>query len=183
MEKEFNKYRLQGDYHWRAYGEETLYRLHVKKVLNFFKDKKGTLLDVGCGDGLILNELNKNKNLDCFGIDISKTGIEMAKNKGVINCEVIDLFDFNGIAYDYIFAGDLLEHLPDSERGLEKIREFLKPEGTLLIVMPIQKKKNRYDFHLFTKESARKLIDKFFKILSFEERLDLKRMYFVVKKK
>lgn len=181
FESQYKKYK---DHHWQQYysKEYSAYKEHVNRVIDFFKDKKGKLLDVGCGDGLILNELSKNKNLDCFGIDISKTGIEVAKNKGVINCEAIDLFDFNGFGYDYIFLGDLLEHLPDPEKGLKKVREFLKPEGIIFIAVPIQEKKNEYDFHLFSKKSAHKLISKFFKILSFEQRLNLFKMYFVARK-
>ena len=180
-----DKYQKLGDYHWRDYYSKkpNLYQKHINRVIDFFKDKKGKLLDVGCGDGLILSQLNKNKNLDCFGIDISQTGIDISKEKGVINCKAIDLFDFNGSGYDYIFLGDVLEHLPDPERGLKKVKVLLKPEGKVFISVPIQKKKNRYDFHLFTRESALKLISKVFKILSFEERLDLNKMYFIARNK
>lgn len=181
FEGQYKKYK---DHHWQQYynKEYSAYKEHVNRVVDFFKDKKGRLLDVGCGDGLILNELSKNKNLACFGIDISKTGIEVAKNKGLINCEAVDLFDYDGFGYDYVYFGDTLEHLLDPEGGLKKVKQFIKPRGTIFIAVPMQDRKNEYDFHLFSKKSAHKLISKFFKILSFEQRLNLFKMYFVARK-
>jgi len=46
-----DKYKSHKDYHWRDYYREkpTLYQKHVNKVIDFFKNKEGRLLDVGCG--------------------------------------------------------------------------------------------------------------------------------------
>lgn len=181
--RELDRYKAFKDYHWQQYyGKKpnTVYQKHVNRVVDFFKDKKGKLLDVGSGDGLILNELSKNKNLDCFGIDISQEGVRIAKEKGVVNCKAIDLFSFNESGYDYIYLGDVLEHLPDPKMGLKKVKVFLKLGGIIFIAVPIQSKKEWGDLHLFTKQSAFKLISEVFEILSVEERL--KKWYFVVRK-
>jgi len=179
------RYKQDPNAHWRDFYDKgpNLYQLHVRRVVDFFKDKKGNLLDIGCGNGLILSELNKIKTLSCWGIDISKTAIDIAKEKGIENCEAIDLFDLSKCDYDYVFLGDLLEHLPDPERALKKVGECLKPKGIIFISVPIQERKNKYDFHLFTKESAFKLIEEYFKVVSFEERPDYKKMYFIANKK
>ncbi len=167
-----DKYQVQGDYHWRLYHskESNLYQKHVNKVISFFKDKKGNLLDIGCGDGLIFSELSSNKNLHCFGIDISRTAIGIAKSKGITNCAVLDLFRLAQIdKYDYIFMGDILEHLLDCEKGLMKAREHLEPDGIIFIIIPLQKRKNTSDYHLFTRESALDLVNNVFNVVSCEE--------------
>lgn len=175
-----DKYQILGDYHWREYCGNNLYRKHVDKVVDFFRDKKGRLLDIGCGDGLILSKLSENKNLHCFGIDISPTAIDMARARGVHNCTVLDLFELTKAdRYDYIFMGDALEHLPDCEKALTKVKEHLEEE--ILITIPLQKRKDEFDYHLFIKESAFNLIRKLFKIVSFEE--NHKKMYFVASNK
>ena len=174
-----DKYGESGSYHWKEYYSEkgNLYQSHVNLVVDFFKKEKGKLLDVGCGDGLILSKLNENENLNCFGIDISQVAIKLAIAKGVRNCAVLDLFELTGNdQYDCVFLGDVLEHLPDCRDGLVKVREHLKPDGMILITIPLQKKKNSYDYHLFDKESALSLVESVFDTFRYRE--DFKKMYF-----
>jgi SAM-dependent methyltransferase len=38
--------------------------------------------------------------------------------------------------FDVVVAGDVLEHLPEPERALERIRAILRPEGLLLASLP-----------------------------------------------
>ena len=163
-----DKYQMLGNYHWREYCSNSLYQKHVNKVIGFFKNKKGKLLDIGCGDGLILSKLTENKNLHCFGIDISPTAISIARAKGVSNCVVIDLFMLTKVdRYDYIFLGDVLEHLSDCEKALTKVKEHL--DKVILITIPLQERKNMFDYHLFTKESALDLVNNIFDVVSCEE--------------
>ena len=55
------------------------------------------VLDVGCGDGILLNYLNKTKNVDCRGIEIKQEGVNNSVQKGlsVIQGDAnIDLKDY-----------------------------------------------------------------------------------------
>ncbi len=38
--------------------------------------------------------------------------------------------------FDFVVAGDILEHLPEPERALELLRPLLKPDGLLLVSLP-----------------------------------------------
>lgn len=180
--KSTRKYFQWGGYHWRDYKRPSLYRKHVEVVESFFKDKSGSLLDAGCGDGVILSRLNQNENLDCFGIDISSLAIEFALQHKVSNCTVTGIHEFSG-KYDYIFAGDLFEHLECPDLALKRMHGWLPRGGILFSSVPIQTAQNGTDFHLFTRESAEKLFEDLFVIKSFEIRNDLRRMYIVAKKK
>jgi len=141
VERLGGKYLRMGDYHWRIYyhpHKKSMYQRHVNHVVDFFSDKGGTLLDVGCGDGLILSRLGSETELDCFGIDISPLAIALAHQHKVMNCQCIDLFEYAENNFDYVFVGDLLEHLPDPELALNCIKNFLADGGYALIAVPIQ---------------------------------------------
>lgn len=180
--KSTRKYFQKGDYHWRDYGRPSLYRKHVEVVESFFKEKSGSLLDVGCGDGLILSRLNQNKNLNCFGIDVAPLAIEFARQHEIYNCGVAGICEFSG-KYDYIFAGDLFEHLRYPDLALERMYGWFPSDGLLFSSFPIQAGKMGNDFHIFTRESIEELFSCLFTIESFEVRNDLKKMYIVAKKK
>ena len=60
-------------------------------------NKNEIVLDVGCGEGILLNYLFKNKNVDCRGIEISQEGVNKCVKKGlsVIQGDAnIDLKDY-----------------------------------------------------------------------------------------
>ena len=43
---------------------------------------------------------------------------------------------FRDAAFDGLFAGELIEHLPDPEAGVEEFRRVLRPGGTLVLTTP-----------------------------------------------
>ena len=183
-----NKYRSMGDYHWQLYysRDSNLYQKHVNKVVGFFKNKRGRLLDVGCGAGLILNELNKIKGLHCIGIDNSQTAIELAHHKNVNNLILGDfmIWDWQRKErFDYILMGDVLEHIADPREALKKAKDALKPDGILYVSLPIQTKKTKYDSHLIPKHTAIELLKETFFRITSEERPDLKKLYFIATKR
>jgi len=56
-------------------------KLVRQKSLNFFKNKSGKLLDIGCGNGLFLSKLaEKNPGLKLYGIDNDPVVLEIAQN-------------------------------------------------------------------------------------------------------
>ena len=64
-------------------------------IKELYKDKKDLkVIDVGCGFGFFVNQLNKNK-IQTLGVDISETAIKNAKKK-FPNCDFVvgDLLDF-----------------------------------------------------------------------------------------
>jgi release factor glutamine methyltransferase len=86
--------------------------LLIYKVINFFKDKKISILDIGTGSGCILLSILKElKHAKGIGIDISKKTIETAKqNSKNLNLnsrakfKAISLNEFNTGFYDLIIS-------------------------------------------------------------------------------
>ena len=86
--------------------------LLIYKIINFFKNKKINILDIGTGSGCILLSILKELNFSRgIGIDISAKAIKMAKvNSKNLNLfyrskfKVIDLNKFNIGKYDLIVS-------------------------------------------------------------------------------
>ena len=59
-------------------------------------EKNEVVLDVGCGEGILLNYLLKKKDVDCRGIEINQKGVNKCVEKGLsviqgdANCDLDD---------------------------------------------------------------------------------------------
>ncbi|HOY55893.1 MAG TPA: methionine biosynthesis protein MetW [bacterium] len=90
--------------------------------------KSGTVLDLGCGDGLFM-ELLKEKNIAAFGLDISDVAVNICQEKKLAT----QVFDFtsNELPYqersfDYVVMLDVLEHLYQPEKLLAEAARVAK---------------------------------------------------------
>ncbi|PWK18198.1 methyltransferase family protein [Xanthomarina spongicola] len=103
-----------------------------KKALQL---SKGKILDVGCGSGshsLYLQE----KGLDVKAIDISKGAIEVAKKRGVLNAEVLDILDEKETFHTILFLMNgtgIFQELKNVSKYLKHLKSLLKPKGQILI--------------------------------------------------
>lgn len=81
-----------------------------------------SILDVGCGQGFIMEFLSKTKNCKVYGIDTSEKAIEAIRLKGfqgvVRDVDREGLKIPEGQKYDYILFVEVLEHLKYPHRVL-----------------------------------------------------------------
>ena len=103
--------------------------------------KHGDLLEIGCGDGALLNKLQNIYNI--IGVDISGYAINKI-------CKIIDVNKIKSMdiekedienTYDIILAFDVLEHLKDPEKVIKKIKNALRKDGVFIFSVP-----NNYGF-------------------------------------
>jgi len=120
------------DEYWAKRGHEgkspsLLYR--YKYVVDCLSNK-GTVLDIGCGDGTFLKYLRgKKPQLQLFGIDISPEAIESLARKGikglVFDAEKESLSEkLEGTNVDYIVIMEVLEHLYHAEELIQEVRNL-----------------------------------------------------------
>ncbi len=108
--------------YWEREWDNQLNEPSKKKISKLFETippDVGNLLDVGCGNGLITNELARR--YEVFAVDRSASALENVKTEKLqSSCDNIALPDDS---FDMVFSSELLEHLED-EVFNKTIKEF-----------------------------------------------------------
>jgi len=97
----------------------------VKIILEFIPSGVESVLDVGCGDGLVTNILNERYN-KVVGLDSSSEALSHVKSESILaSCYLIP---FNDNSFDLVLCNNVLEHLPFGvyERTLENLSRVSK---------------------------------------------------------
>jgi ubiquinone/menaquinone biosynthesis C-methylase UbiE len=109
-----------------------------KKILDGLKMRGGEqVLDVGCGDGVLLERIVKTYGVCGTGVDISPLSIKRARansNRTIkfLIAKATNL-PFSDMVFDIVLGFDVLEHIKDQGEVLSEIVRVLKPKGKLLI--------------------------------------------------
>ena len=98
--------------------------------------REGSLLDIGCSYGGFLYEM-KNKGWNVHGIEMNpKMATWGRKNLGLdIFCGDVERFKTRK-KFDVITMRMLLEHVDSPKKTLVRVASLLKPNGTLIIIVP-----------------------------------------------
>lgn len=98
------------------------------------------ILDLGCGNGRLL-EVLKDKKIDYIGVDSSEKLIKIAQKKyPQADFQVADALSlpFPDNYFDKIYSIAVLHHIPSKKYHLQFLKEakrVLKPEGILVITV------------------------------------------------
>jgi 2-polyprenyl-3-methyl-5-hydroxy-6-metoxy-1,4-benzoquinol methylase len=110
----------------------------IEKILANLKSfLRGSVLDVGCGDGAIANAISRLQIVtEVKGVDISTTATETARAKyphvTFKTGPVTDL-PFESKSFDVVVAIELIEHILDSEQMFKEFNRVLKDNGYLIM--------------------------------------------------
>ena len=116
---------------WRAREDLILATLDRLRPLGGW----GSILDVGCGDGLFFSKLEPRGDVE--GIEMDPTGVdEKGPWANRIHVRPFDETFQPGKRYGLVLMLDVLEHFPDPLRRLRLALQLLAPGGTLLITVP-----------------------------------------------
>jgi len=113
---------------------------HVWNKLIHLIPKKSLVLDVGCSSGNLGEILIEKKDCIVDGIEIDKADAKIAAKK-LRHVEIFDInepknFDRYTDRYDIIIFADVLEHLVDPAKVLERVKSLLKPKGAIVFSIP-----------------------------------------------
>jgi methionine biosynthesis protein MetW len=94
------------------------------------------VLDVGCGDGVLIEYLKQEKNIDVRGLEISKDKVQTCISKGLTVIEgnaEIDLKQFPNNSFDYVVLSQTLQAFLNPEMV---INELLRVGKRAIVTIP-----------------------------------------------
>ena len=106
------------------------------KIIADLIEKKTRVLDVGCGDGTLMEFLKNNKEIDIRGIEISKSKIQRCVSKGLTVIEgdaEKDLAQFPDLSFDYVILSQTLQAFLNPEKV---ITELLRVGKKAIVTIP-----------------------------------------------
>ena len=99
-------------------------------------EKNKKVLDVGCGDGTLMEFLKNNKNINIRGLEISKNKVQECIAKGLTVIEgnaERDLKQFPDKSFDYVVLSQTLQAFLDPELVL---KELLRVGKQAIVTIP-----------------------------------------------
>ena len=106
------------------------------KIISNLIVSNSHVLDVGCGDGILMEFLIKEKNVNIRGIEISKTKVQNCIAKGLTiiegNAEE-DLKQFPDKSFDYVILSQTLQAFLNPEKV---INELLRIGKQAIVTIP-----------------------------------------------
>lgn len=111
--------KMDYDRYWSVRGFHTFqprYQIMAETIV-----PGSTVLDIGCGEGLLLAYLADTKGTYGYGVDLSYEAVKLAGMRG-IEAEVADILCWEiEQEYDYIILSEVLEHIANPEEVIAKV--------------------------------------------------------------
>ncbi|MBM4157825.1 MAG: class I SAM-dependent methyltransferase [Ignavibacteria bacterium] len=100
--------------------------------------RKGTLLDVGCAEGLFLKGIEDFSEWKAEGIDVIESAVTFSNNRlGVkVYFGVLESMKNPDNTYDYIRMNNVIEHVQNPVSFIKKANSLLKNGGIVYISTP-----------------------------------------------
>ena len=109
---------------------------HEFKIIADLIENNSRVIDVGCGDGVLMDFLKKNKNIDVRGLELSKEKVQKCISKGLTVIEgnaESDLQQFPNHSFDYAILSQTLQAFLNPEIV---INELLRVGKKAIVTIP-----------------------------------------------
>ena len=106
------------------------------KVIADLLSKNTRVLDVGCGDGSLMNLLKKEKNIEVRGLELEKNNVQECIYKGlpVIQGDAeTELYQFPDQSFDYVVLSQTLQAFYNPDKVL---KELLRIGKSVIVSIP-----------------------------------------------
>ena len=122
-------------------GMRFLHQMRLKRLRQYVNlDIRSEILDLGCGQGIFLEEVRRAFGCGISGCDTNDKGLEdmSPEPRRAIDFRLgePDEVDFADEHYDMVVALHVIEHIPDAEGFLRTGWAKVKPGGILAIETP-----------------------------------------------
>lgn len=109
---------------------------HEFRIIADLIEANSRVIDVGCGDGILMDFLKQNKNIDVRGLEISKDKVQKCISKGLTVIEgnaESDLKQFPNHSFDYAVLSQTLQAFLNPEIV---INELLRVGKKAIVTIP-----------------------------------------------
>lgn len=125
------------------WGIDPAYYMNIRKdmaeEIKEEPDARFRVLEVGCGCGSTLSYIKwKYPNAEVYGIETVAKAARLGKYLADIligNVETME-FPYVNQMFDYIFFGDVLEHLHNPQKVILDLKKYLRPNGRIYASIP-----------------------------------------------
>ena len=129
-----------GEAYAKHIGQDTLFHkghvLQSKFYLPYLSENMD-VLDFGCGNGALAKILSQSVR-SIEGLEVNDYPRSLAKTRNNLKTySSIQDLSVSGKKFDAIISNHVLEHVPNPIETLKQLREFLKPNGILVMMLPI----------------------------------------------
>src|SRR5579859_128505 len=114
-----------------------------KVIMSWLPDQPGMrVLNAGCGSGEMTMLLAQQSSWRVDAIDIDPEAIRLSQEiKGKLGLKNVtvsqaSIEEYAGREYDLIISNDVLEHIENDSRAVQKLAALLKPGGILCVSVP-----------------------------------------------
>ncbi|MCB2171309.1 class I SAM-dependent methyltransferase [archaeon] len=107
------------------------------QALSLFPSPPRTVLDVGCGTGMLAGLLSE-AGYKVVGIDLSDVAVQKCRARGIeaYQQDLAEKLQFSDNTFDCILMSEVIEHLVDPIQVLKELRRVLKINGVMVITTP-----------------------------------------------
>lgn len=136
---------IPGDIDDQAYNSDLLVQRYFQQrktglIRDSLNPGKGLLLDIGCGSGVQVEEMQKTGTRIAIGIDISRNALRHAQGKQIPRASFIQAdvhhLPIRDHCVDQVVSAEIIEHLSRPETMLDEVRRVLSPGGEVVITTP-----------------------------------------------
>lgn len=113
--------------------------LKIRRYARFVHGVRGEILDVGCGDGMLLDGFARAgfPREELVGLDFNPAAVERTRAKGYRVIEgLFETADVCASRYRLVVMNQVIEHLVEPLAGMRKLREMLVPGGHVFLETP-----------------------------------------------
>ena len=127
--------------HYVDAGDLTDVPLFARIIAWAAEQRPKSILDIGCGVGYLISEIQKRTGAQVVGIDFSRSAIEEGKSRypslSLVRGNLLEP-PLRPASFDWILAINVIEHLAEEEqlRLLEAAWKLLKKDGALVLSTP-----------------------------------------------
>lgn len=121
---------------WR--GATARYRTLSKQLRHVFRtDAMPRLLEIGFGGGDFISQL-KSAGFDVHGFDVSRTGVDNLKAKGIeaTYADSLEAAAFPPNSFDMVVMWEVFEHIPDPASFAKEVLRIIRPGGFWFLQVP-----------------------------------------------